>query len=608
MNRYDDITVSGYTPQTMQELAFVPMMKRQQEDKLVADNELIRAGLLKVDPLKEHYAEAIQLKKDIESQIDATSSELAKHGVNRDMIGKTIALNRKYQDLVSPTGRIGQINAAKAIEAQTKKEFMDNPALKDYGLDAKQRAWEKHRALYTGYDTPEKTNITNISSLSGPKYEDMQKDFTDLASKLGEKTITDLKNSGAHFEQGPFGGLIMVTGEGKVITTQNDENLKALADVMSAKYVDPKGGGYKSREFAGYDVKNTIDQLNGMLGVPKVYKQVADTNNNYNFIGDPNAKDPSEKEPTTPDATYDNTSTINLEKNIQDVDFSGIGKNKGTSVSGSMAQSHEGKKFGNSNYVEKTGIQSYKDVLTSPLHQKLYEISYNRLVKNGKIKKGSNMSDNKVAQIVGFYMKNHLKFPTIGNDIIRPDTSPDSQLFMGELSKKDAAQRNLTLEQDVRGDEESPAFRQMVDEKTGEKVKLGDGEKIDYIGYDSPINFRAHKFNNSLEQNVMAHRAQIIDKDGNFVRNVAIGRTKNEIATPEFKVMYSINHIYRNAVNNLGEWVTPTGKGTGSKQIKNYQIKYTDDGMFIIKHKGHPESKPMNPNTFQLNMRQILSE
>lgn len=289
-NRYDEITVSGYTPQTMQELAFVPMMKRQQEDKLVADNELIRAGLLKVDPLKEHYAEAIQLKKDIESQIDATSSELAKHGVNRDMIGKTIALNRKYQDLVSPTGRIGQINAAKAIEAQTKKEFMDSPELRDYGVDAKQRAWEKHRAAYTGYDS-DKKNIENISSLSAPKYQDMQKDFSELAAKLGEKTVTDLKNSGARFEQGPFGGLIMVTGEGKVITTDNDSNLKSLADFMSAKYVDPKGEGYKSREFAGYDIKNTIDQLNAMLGVPKVYKEVADMNNNYNFIEAPKTEE-----------------------------------------------------------------------------------------------------------------------------------------------------------------------------------------------------------------------------------------------------------------------------------------------------------------------------
>jgi len=600
MNRYDEITVSGYTPQTMQELAFVPMMKREQHNKLLADNELIRSGLAKVDPLDVHYDEAMKLKKGIESQIDDTSTQLSKQGINNDMIAKTIALNRNYQDLIAPTGRIGQINTAKAVEAQLKKEFMDSPELKDYGLDAKKKAWDIHRSKYTGYD--DKNKIQNIGSLSGPKYEDMQKDFTDLASKLGEKTTTELSRIGAHFQEGPFGGLIMVSGDGKTINTNNDPNLKALAQVMSAKYASPTGEGYKSREFAGFDKQNTIDQLNGMMGIPRVDKSIADMNYSNQYIGDPNAK--TEKEPTSPDATYDNTSTINLGKGIQDADFSSIGTDRP-----SAGPAHESSEVvGLSDYTHFGGKYTYKDVVKGPLQQKLYETSYNRLVKSGKIKKGADINDTNVAKTVGFYMKNYLKFPTIGNDVIRPDTSPDSQLFMGELSKKDAGQRNATLMQDVRGSENSPGFRQMIDAETGEKVKLKEGEKIEYVGYDSPVNYRGYKFQNKLEQNVIAHKAQVLDKDGNFVRNVAIGRTKNEINTPEFKSMYEINHIYRNAVNKLGEYVHPTGKYSGSKQVKDYFVKYTDDGMFVIKHKGYPESKPMNANEFQLNMRQILSE
>ena len=105
---------------------------------------------------------------------------------------------------------------------------------------------------------------------------------------------TYLNNIGAHFQPGPFGGLIMVSADGKTINTSNDKNLDALAKTMEAKYLKEQGEGYKSREFAGYDKQNTLDQLNNMLNIPRVDKTLKDLNYSYQNINNPFAGTESE--------------------------------------------------------------------------------------------------------------------------------------------------------------------------------------------------------------------------------------------------------------------------------------------------------------------------
>jgi hypothetical protein len=264
-NRYDDITVSGYTPQTMQELAFVPMMKREKHDKLLAENELIRAGIAKVDPLKFHYDTALELKKGIESELDNTATELSKHGINNDMIGKTIALNRKYQDLVSPMGEFGKINAAKAIFNKEHDDYIKNATeVSKIGKDQAEKNWNNYvENNYTGFKDGK---ITNIEPLGAPAYQDYGQYLSRAHSILG-KTIEGISSAGHHLEYGPDGSFWEVTRNGDRIKSKNTDQVQAALNSALDTWDNPNGEGKKWATHAGIGLNKDriINDFNSML-------------------------------------------------------------------------------------------------------------------------------------------------------------------------------------------------------------------------------------------------------------------------------------------------------------------------------------------------------
>jgi len=111
------------------------------------------------------------------------------------MIGETIALNREYNDLVSPTGKIGQINEAKKIYAKQFEDYLED-ATKNKGFsreDALYNWQTQHHPKYTGYN--DKNEITNISPYGAPKRLILQDDLKTVKSLLGESTRVLMKNN-----------------------------------------------------------------------------------------------------------------------------------------------------------------------------------------------------------------------------------------------------------------------------------------------------------------------------------------------------------------------------------------------------------------------------
>jgi hypothetical protein len=609
INRYSDLSVSAYNPMSMEELAMVPMMKRKQHDDILAKQELFRSGLAKVDPYDKHFDEAVKLKQGMESQLDESALELSKSGVNNDMVGKTISLNRQYQDLISPTGKLGQINAEKQNILKINDEYDKYGQQKGWS-EAETNYW-KSKALQDYNTSPVYDEKGRILKYSGPKEIankiDYNKRLHELATSAGmttEEFKQGLPIAVGQDESGYFTQGHQMSGWSKAknrpqVTQAYNELIKELNDPTS-----------EVRKSADYERRN-LNSLQDILGTQKeIYmKNSKSDESNYtidHFGSGPGAEGKN-SDGTLPSSIYDPSSTQEIGKEVKDIDFSKIGSNKGTSFSGSMAQSHEGKKFTNSTFVEKTGKQTYKDVITNPLQQKLYEVSYNRLVKHGRISKNADINDPKVAAKIGFYMKNHLKIPTVGNDIIRADINNNDSLFMGDLKGQTPEDRNQTLTQDVRGNETNSGFRQMIDSETGQKIQLGDGEKIDYVGFDSPVNYRNYKFGNRFENSVMAHKAQILDKSGNFVRNVTISRTPQEMKKALFRRSYETNQAYKKAIENLGEWVQPNGSYSNSKNLKTIQVKYNDDGTFQLK-KGNKISDKMSAKEYYNNMDAIMED
>ena len=172
---------------------------------------------------------------------------------------------------------------------------------------------------------------------------------------------------------------------------------------------------------------------------------------------------------------------------------------------------------------------------------------------------------------------------------------------MGSLSNKDANSRNATIQQDL-----EYGIRKITDPITGKPMKPSEfkskGYKVEYVGYDSPINFRGSNFEDP-KQDVMAHRVIVRDKDGNIVGNgnAAVSRTETEKQMPEFKSSSAITFSYRNAVLADGEYVDFGTKDSSPGQLKGMKIKYNSDGTITVKV-GSKESDPMTTEEFAANV------
>lgn len=602
MNRYSQITPSQFNPLSLQEIMATPLMQRQKHDQLLAQQEVLRQGLAKTNPHEKYYDEAVKLKNDLNSKILSQAELLAKEGVNPNSQADFLSLNREYQDTMSPTGKLGMINAHNVNLQATYKNYIDeaikagqSPAIAKLHAD---QAIQKHmkEPLYD-----ERGRVVDFSvGKAAPKYIDTVKWINDLASKVGFSEQNWAKASSGISRDA--NGRFVVNASAKGMTKDNIEQLNRLAQLANSQISDPSS---EIRQNIDYNFKNPQIELNNMLnqlysrreresGITDMNKSISNVDWNDN-TADKN------KNSIFNDAIQDPTTIKNLKQDTGELDFSRIGRRVNESDIIGYDQTTHAPKYGNN----KLGTRSYKDVLT-PLQQKFYETAAKRLIKTGRLSQNADLNNTANAEKIGFYMKNHMKFPTVASDIIRADVAIDNKLFSGNLASKDQNSRNATLTQDLRQTEDGTSLRNMIDVETGKKIKFEAGDKVDYLGVESPINYNTYGFGNKFEQSVMPHRAQILDKDGNVKANVVISRTPNEMKDPTFKKMYEINQLYKNGLNKLGEWVKPTSKYSGSQELSKARIKVNDDNTFQIKMEGYEESPKLNNEQFIQQMQMIM--
>lgn len=603
INRYDDISVSAYNPMTTQEIMMVPMMRRSQHDEANKQLQTQISELGKVDPYDKHFDRAQQIKSDLRKQVDLNAESLAKEGFNNNTTASVFKTNREIQDQFSPTGEIGQINAEKQNILKINEDYDKLGKEKNWGQETtnywKQKALDEYNA------NPIYDSKGRISKYSGPE---------GIANKVDyNKWLHDLAGS-AKMSTREFANAVTNLGKdeasGYSVATKNSysqklgdnyKQVKAAYDTLKATMSDPTSEVYKSMQYEQRDPKALLNILDTQK---EVYKQSVNATESGRDVNPFGAGDGSNEDKNAmPTGVFDPNSqnTIDVSKNIEEIDR--INSNYWSEKDANDY------KWGNNPGSKKTGVHTYKTVFRdNPILEKIYENTYNKLIANKKLTSKDSINSEKSKSLIKFYMNNYVpKTITTGNDIIRPDVTPNSQLFMGELAGKSPADRNEALTQDVRSGEDGIGFRTMIDSKTKEKVKLGDGEKIQYLGYDSPVNVRNYGFGNKFEQNVMAHKAQVVDAQGNFIREVTISRTPQEMKLPEFKRAYEINQIYRNALTDFGNWVQPSGSYSKSSNIKKYKVRYNQDGTFQLKF-GDKVSEKMDAGRYGVEMNAILSD
>ena len=123
VNRYTQVSPAKYNPLSFQEIAAVPLARRQQHDQAqAAADELaaIQAKRLQVDdPIVSGLIEGYQ------GETEAFVDDLTNQGVNPGTSGQLRALSRKRRELLSPTGDIGRAEANYNAVGAFRKEALN---------------------------------------------------------------------------------------------------------------------------------------------------------------------------------------------------------------------------------------------------------------------------------------------------------------------------------------------------------------------------------------------------------------------------------------------------------------------------------------------------
>lgn len=566
MNRFSSLTPSRFNPLSLEEVMLVPSIKRKEHDSILAAQNAITDKLATVDPLDVHAIEAMKLREDMNNKLTAQAEALTKEGVSPAMKNQFLALNREYQNLTGPMGKIGQINKSKQLYDAEKARFLET-ASKQYGSNRAIELWNEKTANYTGYDTENK--IRHIDPQGIVAAQDFQSDLKDFNSLLGS-TIREVASGGGSVIYDPeLGGYKTTNFNSSQSTKNNIAQLNEMRKVLQAKWIDDGGEGTLYNREAGIDINNFNNRFNSAINMQAEKATSNKSDNSVSFNSDGSRKSPEDT--SYPTGIFDPSSVRSVGGTVDSINFNRIGSSEGTG-------------FGQSNNVNSKGVKgkivSYKDVIKDPILQRAYEKAYNEVIESVKENSHLDINSKEAANIISRHMRTNMKIPTVGNDVIQADITPNSQMFMGQLQGKDANKRNETIQKNLEA-----GFRTIIDPETGKELTPKEfrekGYTVEYIGYDSPLNYRGYKFGeNNKEQQVMAHKVIVYDEDKKPIGNAAVSRTKQELETPEFKKAYIIHHVYQNAAQKYGDWITP------NKYIKNTKVKMNEDSTFSIEYNG----------------------
>lgn len=556
-NRYDNGSVSKFNPLSFQELSVVPLMQRQKHDQLIAQQEMLRQGLAKVDPLDVHMNEALNVKSGIENKLSSQAELLGREGVNPNTQGEFLALNREYQNLIAPTGRLGQINAAKQVYAKN---------LNDYLEDAqKNKGWSRERALtnwnnfskqYTGF---EGDKITNIDQLGAPKKVEVMDVLKDVKSLLGEQVVGEMRASGYSFQPSPDGGMVMVDRSGRRIETSNRPNLQHAQNLINQKLVGKEW--QDSIRFEGENTPNVYNQLTSGINSMLSTGVVDNRGENAQYIAPKETKDGDENGTGIPDSIPEKVITINDNENI----LRGL-----TNKSGNIPVGYSGGTGGAS--AQGKPIATKDTQLKSPEY-----IDLATKIKNqSPTLKGLNTNDERVVNATIEYLKNHRNTQTV-NRIITPSTSKDTRGYSADEIAKYTKTKQDAMETSIRNG-------MKVYDENGDEIKNPKSKSIIYNGEYTFNSITPIKSTNPKTK-FSPISATMINEKGEE-QKVYVAQNPDREKDPLFKAQYTAFQTldkankYRGLKQPLKNTFTEENLG-----LRDVNVTYNDDGSVVLEGK-----------------------
>ena len=264
VNRYTRIQPERYNARSLQETMMAPQYMRQQHDAIdskIADTE---TALAQIDPLDVHSDVARMEQQKLYDQLTSQAEKLTAEGFNPSSKSDFMRLNKKYQQAISPTGKLGRIQTAKKTLGENKARYLENAINDGYSPEQAQINWGNHVQKYNDKFI-ESGKVSNIEDLGAPNYFDYIEEGKSLFREAGI-TGTDVTTGGGRIVQDELGNYV-VNGEHRDFSENNKLQLQSAVDFLNNRILNKNSDANKSIIHQGKTAEGVINELAGLSDV-----------------------------------------------------------------------------------------------------------------------------------------------------------------------------------------------------------------------------------------------------------------------------------------------------------------------------------------------------
>jgi hypothetical protein len=272
VNRYTSLTPSKFNPLSLEEIMLVPAMQRKRHDDTVKGLEEIRAKLANVDPEDKYFDEAVKLREQLNNKLTSQVESINKEGFNPNSTGQFLAMNREYQDMTSPTGKLGMINQ----EKKNTQAYIENYRKEGLAMGLTPEQMQRHidesikkrNEELPLYDEKGRTISLKVDK-NVVKAQDIFKDFAEHASRSGMSS-TARGNISAGIQVTPSGEFTYVNTTGwDSEKGDNAKQIQSALDFMNSRLNDVNSDYSKYYDYIGQDKESIAKALQEQSGIYK---------------------------------------------------------------------------------------------------------------------------------------------------------------------------------------------------------------------------------------------------------------------------------------------------------------------------------------------------
>lgn len=603
MNRYDTPSIAKFNPLTLNEILLAPTVMREKHDKGITAMEAMR---LKSDPYSKHYNRALELKQQMDSEISKNVDELNSKGYNPTTFQNIIKLNREYQDLIAPTGEVGQINNENINIKKINEDYDKLGKEKGWGQD-RINYW-KNKALQEYNEKPLYDAEGRILKYSGPEgivnKIDYNKRLNDLASQAKMST-TEFANAVTQLGIDEKSGYNVANKSSFSQKLGNNyPQVLAAYNTLKKEMTDPTSEVYQSMRYEGRDPNSLLDILNTQSDIYKQNMKSTERSNDINPFGSgPGSNNDNNSQYSVVGEDYNTQEVGGNKQNFSELNKIGtvtsikdllpVYDENGIFDKNAHRVNEENKKYRNKPF----SVNDIKDLRQRSVYENMFKKlsttgitgtnGNNIKLKEDFIKKG--MNDPEVAKTVLKYLK-EIPPITLTSKLLTANQLVNSQGFVAGLgTNADDVDKNIRRQLQMTNNE----ARKLVDPETGRTMTFNDAaeeygiESINDINYQGQISAHNWEENENLGSNskFSPHVVTIKTKEGWKTFKTTRLRSDNLGGNPDR--MNDLTTNFREATLNHGDWIDFK---SDSPKLKDIRIKYNPNESEVDQYTGEPKS------------------